>query len=141
MLRLSFEMNKQAFIILEFDALRALLRRRAQTDMGRVRIDSMEPFDDADDLRRNLRAAAEGIDLSRRGICLSFEGVADPTEHIARLKIEGAALEPLAILDLARLCERAMDARAAILAERQTCPTLFQVIAALPAGLKKLSTI
>ena len=133
-------MNKQAFVILEFDSLRALVRRKAQTEMGRARIDAMEPVDDADDLRRSLRAVAESVDLRRRAVHLSFDGVADPTKQIARLKIEGAALEPLAILDLARLCERAMDARAAILAERETCSTVFQIVAALPAGLKKLTT-
>src|SRR2546430_7293687 len=55
----------------------------------------------------------------------------DLTDSISRLKIEGTALEPIAILGLARLCERAMDARAAILAERDTCPKLFEIVAAL----------
>jgi len=49
------------------------------------------------------------------------------------------ALDPLALLDLARICARAMDARAAIAAERETCPTLFGIVASLPPDLNKLA--
>jgi DNA mismatch repair protein MutS2 len=55
------------------------------------------------------------------------------------LRIEGTALDPLAILDLARLGDRAMDARAAILEEREACPALFEIVAALPPELSKVS--
>ncbi|HEY5991673.1 MAG TPA: hypothetical protein VIU10_03765, partial [Candidatus Udaeobacter sp.] len=134
-------MNKQAFAILEFDSLRALVRRNAQTEMGRAQIESLGPINNVDELRQVLSAAAESVELRQRGAHLSFEGIADPSESISRLKIEGTALEPLAILDLARLCERALDARAAILAERENCPTLFEIVAALPAELKKLATL
>src|SRR5205807_5858047 len=117
------KMNNQAFKTLEFDSLRALLRRGAHTEMGRARFDALEPSDDLDELQRHLRALAEAVELRARGVRFSFEGLADPTNSISRLRIEGTALEPLAILDLARLCERAMDARAAILAEREGGPT------------------
>ncbi|HVS20542.1 MAG TPA: hypothetical protein VHD88_01775, partial [Pyrinomonadaceae bacterium] len=134
-------MNDQAFATLEFDALRALVRRGAQTEMGRSRADSLAPIDDLSELHRALRAVAEGIDLQQRGARLSFDGVTDPTDSIARLKIEGTALEPLAILDLARLCHAAMAARASILAEREACPTLFEIVAALPIELNKLTNV
>ncbi|MEK6334343.1 MAG: Smr/MutS family protein [Acidobacteriota bacterium] len=132
-------MNNQAFGILEFDLLRAFLRRGAQTDTGRVRFDSLAPIDDAAELHRVLRLVAEYLDLRRRGIRLSFEGIADAGESISRLRIAGTALDALAILDLARLCERAIDARAGILTERETCPTLFEVVAALTPELGKLA--
>src|SRR5207302_2906470 len=51
----------------------------------------------------------------------------------------GAALEPLTILDLVRLCNAALDARSAILAERGSCPALFKIVAALSADLQKLT--
>src|SRR5438132_4715387 len=132
-------MNNQAFKTLEFDSLRALLRRGAHTEMGRARFDALEPSDDLDELQGHLRALAEAVELRARGVRFSFEGLADPTNSISRLRIEGTALEPLAILDLARLCERAMDARAAILAEREGGPALFEIVAALPAGLSQLA--
>jgi DNA mismatch repair protein MutS2 len=134
-------MNPQAFHTLEFDSLRALVRRGAQTEMGRLRIETLAPSDDLLHLQDGLRALAESIELRQRGSRLTFDGIADCSESISRLKIEGAALEPLAILDLARLCERAMDARTAILAERDKAPTLFKIVGDVPAKLMKLASV
>jgi DNA mismatch repair protein MutS2 len=134
-------MNPQAFDILEFESLRALVRRGAQTAMGQARIEALAPSEDLGHLQNSLQKLAESIELRQRGTRLSFDGIADASESIARLKIEGAALEPLAILDLARLCERAMEARAAILAERDQAPTLFEIVGEIPAELKKLATL
>jgi DNA mismatch repair protein MutS2 len=142
MLRLTIQkMNRQAFDTLEFNPLRALVRRGAQTEMGRARLDALEPSDDLLDLQRVLRAVAESIELRQHGSRLSFDGIADATDSISRLKIEGAALEPLALLDLARLCERATETRATILAERDKAPTLFEIVAELPAELKQLAVL
>ena len=132
-------MNSQAFAILEFDQLRQLVRRHAQTEMGGERVDALEPFDQFDQLSRALTETAEAIELRSRGVRFSFVGVTDTTESIARLKIEGAALEPLTILELLRLTNAALDARSAILAERENCPTLFEIVGALSPDLKKLS--
>ena len=132
-------MNSQAFAILEFGPLRQLVRRHAQTEFGRGRINALAPFDDLNSLRRALTEAAEAMQLRSRGARFSFEGVADSNEAIARLKIEGTALDPLAILDLVRLADAAMDARSAILAEREDCPALFEIVAALSADLQKLT--
>jgi DNA mismatch repair protein MutS2 len=131
-------MNNQAFATLEFNSLRKLLQRGAQTEMGRARIDALAPIDDLSQLQRMLRAVAETVELRQRGGRLAFDGIADPADSISRLRIEGTALDPLAILDLARLCERAMTAREVVLAEREMCPTLFEIVGALPSELKKL---
>ena len=132
-------MNHQAFGILEFDSLRALVQQRAQTDLGRARVDALEPLNDFNQLQRELRAVSEMIELRARGARLSFEGIADPTESISRLRIAGTALEPLAMLDVAHLCERALDARSAINSERESCPALFEMVAALPKELGSLA--
>jgi DNA mismatch repair protein MutS2 len=137
--KIDSSMNPQAFGILEFDQLRQLVRRHAQTDMGRARVAALEPFDDLEPLRQALTAVGEAIQLRARGARFSFDGVVDPSESIARLKIEGAALDPLAMLDLVRLCNSALDARNAILAERDDSPTLFEAVAALSPDLKKLA--
>jgi len=132
-------MNPQAFITLEFDSLRALIKRGAQTEMARARTESLEPFENLEALRGALREVAEAIELRQRGVRLSFEGIADPGQAIARLRIEGTALEPLTILELVKLCAAAIDARNAVLAERENCPALFEIVAPLPAELKKLA--
>src|SRR5216684_67477 len=131
-------MNNQAFATLEFNPLCKLLRRGAQTEMGWARIDALGPIDNVNQLQRVLRETADCIELRQRGGRLSFDGIADPADSITRLRIAGTALDPLAILDLARLCEAAMGARTAILAEREACPTLFEIVGALPADLKNL---
>src|SRR5438552_8713851 len=131
-------MDNQAFATLEFNSLRMLLQRGAQTKMGWARIDALGPLDEIKQLQRVLRETAEGVELRQRGGRLSVDGIADPGDSISRLRIEGTALDPLAILDLARLCEAAMGARATILAEREACPTLFEIVGTLPAELKHL---
>ncbi len=88
MLRLTLQMITQAFDILDFNALRALVWRGAQTDTGRERIDRLGPLSDLDELQRDLRGVAETIELRRRGARLSFDGIVDPTDSISRLKIE-----------------------------------------------------
>jgi DNA mismatch repair protein MutS2 len=131
-------MDSQAFATLEFNSLCKLLQRGAQTKMGWARIDALGPIDELRQLQRVLRETAECIELRQRGGRLSFDGIADPADSISRLRIEGTALDPLAILDLVRLCEAAIDARTAILAEREACPTLFEIVGALPTELKSL---
>src|SRR5207237_5914353 len=138
--KIASSMNSQAFGILEFDSLRALVQQRAQTDPGRARVDALEPLNDFEQLQRELRAVSEMIELRARGARLPFEVIADPTESISRLRIAGTALEPLAMLDVAHLCERALDARSAINSERESCPTLFEIVAALPKELGSLAT-
>jgi DNA mismatch repair protein MutS2 len=134
-------MNPQAFDTLEFDSLRTLVRRGAQTAIGRERIGGLAPSADLRSLRQALSAVGENIQLRQRGSRLSFDGIADTTDSISRLRIEGTAVDPLALLDLARLCERAMEARATILAEREQAPTLFEIVANVPAELKRLAAL
>jgi DNA mismatch repair protein MutS2 len=131
--------NHQAFDILEFASLRALLRQNAQTGPARALIDKIEPINDFAQLLQGLKRLAEMIYLRTRGTRISFDGVVDTSESISRLRIEGTALEPTALLDLARLCARVLDTRAAILAERESAPGLSEIVAPLPAELGKLA--
>src|SRR5512132_3602543 len=124
-------MDDQVFSILEFDHLRALIRDGAQTPMGSVRIDELGPLEDPNELTRALAATAECVQLRKRGVRWSFSGLGDPSEAIGRLRVEGASLGAVAILELARLCEQAMSARASILAERDTSPVLSEIVASL----------
>jgi DNA mismatch repair protein MutS2 len=131
--------NHQAFDILEFPALRALVRRNAQTEAARVLIDQIEPVEDFARLQNDLKQLAEMIELRTQGIRVSFDGLVDTSESIARLRIEGTTLEPLALLDLARLCARALEARSAILSQREAAPELSDIVGPLPSDLGKLA--
>ena len=131
-------MIDQAFNTLEYRQLLALIRRNAQTDAGQARVAQLSPATSAEQLQRELAALAECVTLRARGVNWSFSGFSDPAETIARLHVEGATLDPLAILQTARLCEQAMSARAAILAERENAPVLWQLVENLPRELNSL---
>ncbi|MDX6611328.1 MAG: mismatch repair protein MutS2 [Blastocatellia bacterium] len=134
-----FIMNEQAFKILEFDQLRALIRRGAQTPFGRAAVDELKPLADLDLLRRGLQIVAETVAIRKRGVRWSFEELPDPADALARLQIAGVALDSLALLALARWCETAMSTRASLLAERDTAPNLFQLVANLPGELNSIA--
>lgn len=131
-------MNKQAFTTLEYQQLLELIKRNAQTEAGQRRVASLAPLDNAQDLRLALSAVAECVILRSRGVRWAFSSLTDPDEAIARLRVEGASLDPIAILQIARLCEQAMAARAAILAERESAPVLWQLVDNLPRDLNSL---
>ena len=131
-------MNKQAFTTLEYQHLLALIKRNAQTEPGQRRVETLAPLDNVSQLQRELSALAECVLLRTRGVKWWFNGLTDPAETIARLRVEGAGLDPVAILQTARLCEQAMSARAAILAERENAPVLWQLVEDLPRDLNTL---
>ncbi|HEV2707463.1 MAG TPA: endonuclease MutS2 [Pyrinomonadaceae bacterium] len=132
-------MNEQAFATLEYEGLRALVRRGAQTPMGRALADALAPLEEAEEVGRALRAVSECIELRRRGAAFHFDELADPAEALARLAIEGAILDPTVLLELSRLCAQAADARAAVHAERADCPVLWEMVAGLPPTLTGLA--
>jgi DNA mismatch repair protein MutS2 len=131
-------MIDQAFNTLEYRQLLALIKRNAQTEAGQARVERLSPASGAEQLQRELAALAECVRLRARGVNWSFSDFSDPAETIARLHVEGATLDPLAILQTARLCEQAMSARAAILAERENASVLWQLVENLPRELNSL---
>lgn len=131
-------MNKQAFTTLEYEHLLALIKRNAQTEPGQRRVETLAPLDDLAQLRRELAGLAECVTLRARGVKWYFSGLTDPGETLGRLRVEGASLDPLSILQVARLCEQAMSARSAILAERDNAHVLCQLVENLPRDLNTL---
>jgi DNA mismatch repair protein MutS2 len=130
--------NSRAFTTLEYQHLLELIKRNAQTEAGQRRVETLSPIDDMSELRHALAALAECVRLRARGVKWYFNGLTEPSETIGRLRVEGASLDPLAILQTARLCEQAMSARAAILAERDEAPVLWQLVQDLPRELNTL---
>ncbi|HEV7473774.1 MAG TPA: Smr/MutS family protein [Pyrinomonadaceae bacterium] len=132
-------MQDQAFTILEYHELRALLRRGAQTPMGRLRLDALRPLDSIEKLENELAALAECVEIRKRGAAWTFSELPDPADNLALLRVEGTILDPPAMLEIKSLGDHAMSARASILAERDTSPVLWRVVANLPVELSRLS--
>jgi DNA mismatch repair protein MutS2 len=131
-------MHDQAFRILEYPELRRLVRNGAQTAMGRARVDALQPHTELTKLKQELAALDECVTIRKRGASWRFGDLDDPSEKIALLQVEGAILEPIAILDLKLLIEQAMSARASILAERDTSPILWSMVQDLPTELNRV---
>src|SRR5688500_16004632 len=131
-------MNDQAFGTLEYQQLLDLIKRNAQTEAGKRRIETLAPLADRNALRHELTALAECVTLRNRGARWSFSEISDPSETIARLHVEGAPLDTLSLLQMSRLCEQAMSARAAIYDERENAPALWRLVETLPRDLNTL---
>lgn len=132
-------MHEQSFTILEYDELRALIIRGAQTPMGQARAAALRPFDKVAELQNALAAVSECADLKKRGGTWTFSELGDPAEILAVLGVEGTILEPAAMLEIKALSDHAMSARASILGERQTSPVLWGLVERLPVELSRLS--
>ncbi len=86
-------MYEQAFRTLEYTDLRALVRRGAQTVMGRARVEELQPITERAELSRALQAISECVELRRRqGGAWSFTEFSDPASALALLNIEGSTL-------------------------------------------------
>jgi len=131
-------MNDQAFGTLEYKQLLDLIKRNAQTEAGKRRVETLAPLINRNALRLELTALAECVMLRNRGARWSFSEISDPAETIARLHVEGAPLDTLALLQMARLSEQAMAARAAIFDERENAPALWSFVETLPRDLNTL---
>src|ERR1700720_2992163 len=131
--------------VLEFEALRALVGRYVRSPLGRAELERIAPSSDRAALETALAESGEGMEYLRaasqpqtaaRGaaIRVRFDGLADPVSAIARLRIEGATLEALEIVELAHLLDLASEARSILVAAGQRFPRL----AAHGAGIADL---
>jgi DNA mismatch repair protein MutS2 len=131
-------MNDQAFTTLEYRQLLDLIKRNAQTEAGKRRVETLAPLYERNELRSELTSLAECVRLRGRGARWLFNEISDPAETIARLHVEGAPLDTLALLQMAHLCEQALSARAAIFDERENAPALWRLVETLPRDLNTL---
>jgi DNA mismatch repair protein MutS2 len=126
----------QSLTTLEYENLLALVARNAQTPMGRARLENLRPLTSRLDLERELNAISETILLSEeKQVSWSFSGLEDPSRAVAILKIKGAALEPLTLLEITRVCSQALFARSAIHPEKEIAPVLWQIVENIPPTL------
>lgn len=131
-------MNEQAFTTLEYQQLLELLKRGAQTESGQRRIDELLPIEDFRYLNDQLTLLSECVALRNRGNSWSFSAFPDQSETLGRLRVEGASLESIAILQLAHHCEQALAAKAVIFGERESKPSLWKLVETLPKELNSL---
>jgi len=135
--------------VLEFEPLRELLSRYVRSALGHAELAAIAPGSDRPEIEAALADAAEAIGYLRtssqpqpasRGaaIRVRFGDIGDPAQAIARLRIEGATLEPAEIFEIGRLIDLASEARSILLAARDRFPRLGNYASAI-ADLRELA--
>ena len=121
--------------LLEYEALRQLLRRFTSSVLGEEEVDKLEPITDRAALEERLTVAAEAIEHERllenaqpssRGAALRvrFSDIPDCREATAKLRIEGTSLDALEILAFSQLLDLSSEVRSALLFSGERFPKL-----------------
>lgn len=97
--------------VLEFDALRELLRGYASSPLGQARITALAPAIDPAWIAEQQELTGEIREFRRVGGRFEFFGLLDVTRLIQKSRITGAALETTEIRDVLLLVDRAAEWR------------------------------
>src|SRR5271165_4200297 len=97
--------------VLEFDALRELLRGYASSPPGQARINALAPSTDSAWIVEQQELTAEVREFRRVGGRYDFSGLVDITELVEQSRIAGATLETAEIRDVLLLVDRAAEWR------------------------------
>jgi|HubBroStandDraft_6_1064221.scaffolds.fasta_scaffold00014_113 DNA mismatch repair protein MutS2 len=97
--------------VLEFDALRELLRGYTSSPLGRARITALAPSIDSAWIGEQQELTAEVREFRRVGGRFDFSGLLDITKLIAKSRIAGAVLETTEIRDVILVVDRAAEWR------------------------------
>ncbi len=128
--------------LVEFEPLRALLARYVSSSLGHAELAKVAPSGERDAVERLLAEAAEAkayLEAAVRpqpaargaAIRIRFGSLADVTESVRKLHIEGAALEGKEIFQLAELLDRASDIRSVLITAAGRFPKLGARAAAM----------
>jgi len=98
--------------VLEFDALRDLLRGYAFSPLGHARIAALAPSTDHDWIESQQQLASEIREFRRVGGRFDFDGLSDVRLLVQESRIAGAALETTEIRDVILVVDRAAEWRA-----------------------------
>lgn len=138
--------------LLEFDALKEILRRYVYSPPAKRAVEDLAPTTDLAALRELLEDLREAIDYQRQAVGggeggagtffrLKFSTLPDPTAAVSKLRLEGLALEAQEVLHLQRFLERAQSFRVQLLEAGHRFPRLAERVTPLAdfrALLKKI---
>jgi DNA mismatch repair protein MutS2 len=97
--------------VLEFEALRDLLRGYCSSPVGRARVTALEPSADRAWIETQHQLTAEIREFRRVGGHFEFSGVLDVQQMVRKARIEGATLETGEIRDVILVVGRAAEWR------------------------------
>ncbi|MGA8273412.1 MAG: endonuclease MutS2 [Candidatus Sulfotelmatobacter sp.] len=97
--------------VLEFDALRGLLRGYASSPLGQSRISELAPSSDSEWIAQQQELTAEVREFRRVGGRFEFSGLLDITKLVEKSRISGATLETSEIRDVLLVVDRSAEWR------------------------------
>jgi len=97
--------------VLEFDALREVLRGYASSPLGQARIAVLAPAIDSEWIAEQQELTEEVREFRRVGGRFEFSGLLDITKSVEKSRIAGAALETTDIRDVLLVVDRAAEWR------------------------------
>ena len=97
--------------VLEFDALRDLLRGYSSSPPGQARIAALVPSTDSTWIREQQELTAEVREFRRVGGSFDFSGLLDVRRLVEKSRIAGAVLETTEIRDVLLVVDRAAEWR------------------------------
>src|ERR1700675_1341588 len=97
--------------VLEFDALRELLRGYSSSPLGQAKIAALAPSTDSSWIGEQQELAEEVREFRRVGGRFDFSGLLDVTRLIERARIVGAVLETTEIRDVVLIVDRVAEWR------------------------------
>src|SRR5258706_2675116 len=108
---MSEALNHSSARVLEFDALRELLRGYASSPLGQARIAALGPATDSAWIAEQQDLTAEVREFRRVGGRFEFSGLLDITTLVKKSRIAGAVLETTEIRDVLLVVDRAAEWR------------------------------
>lgn len=128
-------MNDESLELLEYRSLKALIGRWVASEGGRNLLDTTAPCNDLSSIESKLAETAEAmrwideaaLPKTRGGETpaqLSFSGIPETAGVIAKLRIQGSVLEPLELLSVIILLEKADQIRQALNTQSAAFPAL-----------------
>jgi DNA mismatch repair protein MutS2 len=108
---MSRELTHNSARVLEFDALKELLRGYASSPLGQERIAALAPSTDRDWIESQQDLASEIREFRRVGGRFDFSGLTEINLFVEKSRIAGAALETAEIRDVILVVDRAAEWR------------------------------
>ncbi|HEY1660496.1 MAG TPA: endonuclease MutS2 [Candidatus Sulfotelmatobacter sp.] len=124
--------------VLEFDALREMLRGYTSSPLGQKKVAVLAPSLDESWISAQQELTAEIREFRRVGGRFDFSGLQDVSRLIEKARIEGAVLETTEILDIVRLADRAQEWRGIAFHPPASMRSTWARVGALSEGIADL---
>src|SRR5258708_7087224 len=128
-------MTNNSARVLEFDALRELLRGYTASDLGRARVSDLAASTDLAWIQNQQRLTAEVREFRRAGGSFNFFGLMQISELLEKASISGVALEALEIVGVTTVVERAAEWREIALRPPQGMREEWTAVRRVSAGI------